>query len=110
MTDRPRVHRVEQNESTFRAAEEQSNALALLPGISSELVCECDRPDCTQRLQVPATEYERVRAAGERYIVAAGHERPTERIIERGQGWVAVERISEADEVTPTTTARGDLR
>jgi hypothetical protein len=109
MTDDPRVHRVAQNESAFRAAELRSPELAVLLGIESELVCECDRPGCTRRVQVPAVEYERVRASGELYIVAAGHERPTERIVEQGQGWVAVQRIGEADEATPAT-ARDDLR
>jgi hypothetical protein len=105
----PRTRRVEQNESAFRAVDEQSDQLAMLLGIGSPFVCECDRADCTRRLYVPVTEYERVRG-GERFIVAAGHERADERIVEQGQNWVAVERVVELDAALPTTIPRDRVR
>ena len=39
-----------------------------------ELMCECGVPGCTERIQVPADEYERLATAGRR-IVVPGHER-----------------------------------
>jgi hypothetical protein len=40
------------------------------------LLCECSRPDCSLRLEVPADVYDVVRSDGHRYLVAPGHEDP----------------------------------
>ena len=40
------------------------------------LLCECGRPDCSARLEVPADVYEVVRREGHRFLVAPGHEEP----------------------------------
>ena len=40
------------------------------------LLCECGRPDCDARLEVPADVYDVVRSEGHRYLVAPGHEEP----------------------------------
>lgn len=39
---------------------------------SLELICECGDPSCTERVAVPADEYEQLHAANRR-IVATGH-------------------------------------
>jgi hypothetical protein len=52
-----------------------------------ELICECGDPDCAQRVEVPAPEYERLRAAGRR-IVADGH---ADRVSEQRAGYAAVD-------------------
>jgi hypothetical protein len=39
-----------------------------------QLICECGDPACTERIEVPADDYERLHAAGRR-IVAPGHAR-----------------------------------
>jgi hypothetical protein len=104
-----RARRFAQNESSFYAVHERSDELAVLLGIENEFLCECDRPGCNRGLQVPVSEYEWVRASGERFIVAAGHERPeAERVVEHGPGWVVVERIDEADDALPTRSVRDD--
>lgn len=41
---------------------------------SYELVCECAYRDCMERMEIPGEVYERVRTAGNRYLVIAGHE------------------------------------
>jgi hypothetical protein len=38
------------------------------------LLCECERAECLQRLEVPVALYEEVRSDGERFLVVEGHE------------------------------------
>jgi hypothetical protein len=38
------------------------------------LLCECERAECLQRLEVPADLYAEVRNDGGRFLVVAGHE------------------------------------
>jgi hypothetical protein len=40
------------------------------------LLCECERADCAERVEVPADVYEVVRSEGHRFVVAPGHEHP----------------------------------
>jgi hypothetical protein len=53
-----------------------------------ELICECGDSTCNERLEIPASEYERLRAAGCR-VVLPGHEHRAE-VLEAGGGYVAV--------------------
>jgi hypothetical protein len=47
-----------------------------LPGdpASYILLCECERADCLQRLEVPADVYAAMRTDWDRFVVLAGHE------------------------------------
>ena len=48
------------------------------------LLCECERPECLQRFEVPATVYAEVRKANDRFLVIGGHEDgDTERVAAR---------------------------
>ncbi|HET8557078.1 MAG TPA: hypothetical protein VFL58_07205, partial [Gaiellaceae bacterium] len=76
MADDPRARRVGENESIFREVNERVEELSADLDLPPEFVCECGRADCDARLSVPLEEYERVRAHGRRFVVAAGHERP----------------------------------
>lgn len=38
------------------------------------LLCECERPDCLQRVEVPAAVYDELRNDSERFVVVSGHE------------------------------------
>ena len=55
-----------------------------------ELVCECGDTGCSDRLSVPAAEYEQVRNADGRHVVAPGHAL-ADRVVARGEGYVVVE-------------------
>jgi hypothetical protein len=55
-----------------------------------ELICECDDTGCTEHLSIPTSEYELVREAHGRHVVAAGHP-PCGRVVARGAGYVVVE-------------------
>jgi len=60
----------------FRDGNERIYAAASRLGIKLKLpfVCECGRPDCTAVVHVRVDEYEAVREAPTRFLVAAGHE------------------------------------
>ena len=95
-----RERRAAENESLFREVNERVEELAERLDVDAEVVCECSRVDCTTRLRVPVDEYERVRAHGRRFVVAAGHEQPAyERVIDERSGWLVVEKVGEAGEV-----------
>lgn len=97
MAEDPRARRVGENESLYREVNERVEELSEELHVPPEFVCECGRTDCSQRLQVPVDEYERVRANGRRFIVARGHERPeVEKVIDERDGWLVVEKIGEA--------------
>jgi hypothetical protein len=48
-----------------------------------DLLCECERGDCLERLEVTSSVYEEIRRELERFVVAPGHE-GTERVVAEG--------------------------
>jgi hypothetical protein len=43
-----------------------------------EFFCECTRPDCLVRIEIPGGVYDEIVADGERFLVAEGHEETAE--------------------------------
>jgi hypothetical protein len=85
------------NEAVFREVNERIEALHRRFELSEDeplrIVCECDRMDCTERLEVPVETYERTRADSARFFVAQGHDDPAvESVIERDAGYVVVRK------------------
>ncbi|HLY86902.1 MAG TPA: hypothetical protein VKO84_10430 [Gaiellaceae bacterium] len=71
--------RVGLNESIFRQVNEQIESLN--HGFGQDLrtltvICECANGDCTERIEITVSAYEKVRANPLRYIVIPGHELP----------------------------------
>lgn len=109
MSDESRAARVGENESTYREVNERVQELADDFGLPPEFVCECGSAECSERLQVPIDEYERVRAHGRRFIVATGHERPElEKVIDEREGWLVVEKTGEAGAVAEQEDPRSE--
>jgi hypothetical protein len=72
-----------------------------------DCICECSRAGCMARLTVTTTEYERVRASGDRFVVARGHDDPSlEVVVESFDGYVVVEKRGEAGDVARSTDPR----
>lgn len=95
-----RAERVASNENAFRSVNERLAELADADDASVEVVCECDRLECVQRLAVPRGEYERIRAHGQRFIVATGHERlEFERVVDARGAWLIVEKTGAVGEI-----------
>src|SRR3954447_12800893 len=67
--------RIARTESLFRAVNERIAAsVRRFGGDDGSFVCECDNPQCTERVRATLAEYEAVRADGALFLVAPGHE------------------------------------
>jgi len=105
-----REARVGLNEALFREVNEQIRSLADDADTRDEtitVICECADTDCTERIELRLSDYERIRDESVLYVVAAGHEvREAETVIERGDGWEIVRKIGLAGEVAEETDPR----
>jgi hypothetical protein len=92
-----RVRRVGLNEAVFRALNEQIEALNErfpVPGTMLDVVCECGRADCAERIRIERQAYERLRADPLLFAILPGHERPeAERIVEVTRGYNVVQKL-----------------
>ncbi|MCW2926448.1 MAG: hypothetical protein JWM86_416 [Thermoleophilia bacterium] len=62
-----------------------------------QLLCECAREDCDKSIRLPAEAYDAVRESVSRFVVVDGHVLyDVERIVDRGEAWVVVEKYGEA--------------
>jgi len=69
--------RLAENEAFFRSLNESiRNAVDRYGSDGHEyaFICECSDPTCMERVTLPTSEYERVRADGTRFVLAPGHE------------------------------------
>src|SRR5947208_1696921 len=84
------------NEELFRKVNERIESLseAVAPSDQTmEYLCECDRPDCYERVKASRDEYESVRADPTHFIVLAGHEdRRVERVADSNERFLIVEK------------------
>jgi hypothetical protein len=61
---------------------------------STQFVCECADPNCTNRLEATLDEYEEVRADGATFMLADGHEHDDiEQVIQRKARFNIVEKV-----------------
>lgn len=75
--DEARIAHAAENQSLFREVNERVKHLNDGFGAISEFnewLCECADGACTERISMTLGEYERIRADGNRFAVAAGHE------------------------------------
>jgi hypothetical protein len=85
-----------QNEVWFRDVNERLEARAIERGAdeaSFEILCECSREECTERLRVSYVVYEHVRENPTHFILASGHRDPAiERQLSEHNGYEIVEK------------------
>ena len=61
---------------------------------STEFVCECADPRCTDRVETSLEQYEDVRADGARFLLASGHEQDDiERVVADHGDFQIVEKV-----------------
>jgi hypothetical protein len=90
--------RVAMNEATFRKVNEGME-VGQEPGGLLTFICECGRLGCTELIELTRAEYEAVRADPRRFALLAGHEIPdVERVVERHERYLVVEKSGEAAE------------
>jgi hypothetical protein len=106
--DDERSRRLGRNEAFFRETNEMLEREAL--GWRERMfdcICECSRRGCMVRLTLTTAEYERVRASGDRFVVARGHDDPAvEVVVESFDSYAVVEKRGEAGEVARNTDPR----
>jgi hypothetical protein len=94
-----RAERHGRNESLFREVNERIAELSETFQVEgrSEFLCECSREQCTEPVSISIDEYEDVRRSPTRFFVIRGHEdERVERVVERRDRYVVVEKIGEA--------------
>jgi hypothetical protein len=84
------------NEELFRKVNERIETLSQAVAHDDsmmEYLCECDRPDCYDRVRATRSEYEAVRAESTHFIVLPGHEDPrVERVALSNKRFLIVEK------------------
>jgi hypothetical protein len=103
--------RVGLNEAIFRQVNEQIKNLGDELGIDHgtiSVICECGDAACTDRIELPLAEYERIRGDSLLYVIAPGHEFPEiESTVERQDGYDVVRKqADEAVEIAEKTDPR----
>ena len=98
------------NEAIFREVNEQIRSLDEELGDESgtiSVICECGDADCTDRLDVRVSDYERIRGDSSLYVIARGHWLPeVERVVERRDDWEVVHKLGVAREIADETDPR----
>ena len=92
------------NELLFREVNERVEEISEELNATSDsmisFVCECSRADCRERIAMPQTRYEALRANPKHFAVLAGHEDSRiEGVVERDQDFLVVEKKGEAAEL-----------
>jgi len=91
--------RLAHNEELFRQINEAREESS--PGGEDrtlKFVCECSDRECTERIEMSAAEFERIRNSPDRYVVLPGHVIPAiERVVEdRGEFEVVEKDVEDA--------------
>jgi hypothetical protein len=96
-----RAERLARNEALFREVNERIAEVSSSWGTDrAAAVCECANEGCAETIELAASEYEAVRAHGERFVLRAGHEDPEiERVVERGERFIVVEKMGDGARV-----------
>ena len=92
-----RTRRVGRNEALFRQINEEvehlNRSLAELTDDTFHIVCECGDLTCQQRLVVPVSKYEQVRAESTLFFVVPGHEiTSAEDVVEQAEAFFVVRK------------------
>lgn len=62
-------------------------------------LCECATEGCSETIELTREQYEAIRSEPARFVTLAGHERADlERVVERRDGFVVVEKLEGAGE------------
>jgi hypothetical protein len=94
MTEREK--RIGLNEAVFRQVNEQITDLAERFDVGDrelDLICECGDASCVERISMPVSAYEAMRAEPTQFAVHRGHDVPdVERVVAKGKGYDVIEK------------------
>ena len=87
--------RIAKTESLFRDVNERvAEAADRFDASEAAFVCECADAACTDRIEAPLDEYERVRADGAQFLLVPGHEDTrVERVVRARRRYAVVEKF-----------------
>jgi hypothetical protein len=94
--------RLAKNEILFRSVNERLDDLsdAVPWQKSTDYLCECSDTACIESIELGKDEYEHARSRPTVFFVVPGHERPEiEKVVEKHEGFVLVEKIVAVEEV-----------
>jgi len=94
-----RAREIGRHQALFREVNERIEELAEAFDLKGELeiLCECGLGQCDERIALREDEYEALRRVPTHFAVRAGHEIPdVERVVERHDGFVVVEKFGES--------------
>jgi hypothetical protein len=95
-----RERRLAQNEVSFREVNERIDELARTHGADPhvyEFLCECSNLDCTFRIELSLSDYEAVRAHGNRFVILPDHFFPeVEHVIAKHDAHWVIQKHGEA--------------
>jgi hypothetical protein len=100
--------RAARNEVVFREANEKLGAKRQdldIDGLTPFL-CECGDPTCTELVRLSLEQYEHVRARGNWFLLATGHDAQNGREVEEHDGYVIVEKIGIAGQIAEEENPR----
>jgi hypothetical protein len=101
----PRDERIARNEKSLRDVNrelEQISEDELHAGKHSplEILCECGREGCFERITLSIAEYEAAHSERDRFVLRPGHESTDiEYVVERTESYVIVDKFGEAEEI-----------
>jgi hypothetical protein len=94
MDDRQR--KIGENEILYRSVNERIEDLNAAFGTITDsitVVCECGDAVCTEQIELPIAEYERIRADSSLFVIRPGHEIPdVEDVVETQAGFDVVRK------------------
>ena len=100
-----------QSEVWLREVNERLEQRALEKGTvdeTFEIVCECDREDCTDRIRISFASYERIRANPSDFVVTHGHrDAAIEGVVDRRDVFDIVTKMAEPVGVAEPQDPRG---
>ena len=92
------ARKIGENEALFRAVNERIEGLGEAFGLITEsmtIVCECGDGLCIEQIELPVSEYERIRADSTLFVIRPGHEIPdVEDVVERHDSFDVVRKRS----------------
>jgi hypothetical protein len=103
--------RIAENEALFRRVNEQLRRVErpLGPERCMQFLCECGDPSCTDFVNMSVHDYEGVRSDARRFFVLKGHEEGwVERVLERRDGYLVVEKMMPTATMAEETDPRRD--
>jgi len=111
-TGTDREERAARNEAVFRRVNERLEEVnAAFDSVleTAEFVCECADIACVERIELTLRQYEAVRRNPRQFIVRPGHElTDEERVVERYDDYLVVEKIGAAGERAADLDPRSD--